>query len=122
MNRAMPSEGKGREFESHRGYHFGERLIMMEDRKRKDFGGFAISFISKHSSGIPMFNPDSEEGETAICIPDESKKFNMRYLILNGDYFDAYVKLAESGGLDACKKYFEDNINSVSSWSDSITD
>lgn len=64
--------------------------------------GFYVSY-AKTSSG------DTED-ETALCYKGD-------YFILNGDHRKQYKKIIKKGYRE-CKKYFKDNSDQKSSWSD----
>jgi hypothetical protein len=56
--------------------------------------------------------------ETALCIALDESGREMKYLILDGDWRKEYEPLVEKG-LDACKKFYQDNkADFASSWSD----
>ena len=65
------------------------------------------------------YNPtSSEEGETALCVSNPNRFLGTDYYILNGDWREAYKKLAPSG-YEACKAFFDSKRELFGSfWSD----
>ena len=85
--------------------------------------GFFISYMSgENSSVLDWCGSDWQQDETALVVsrgkPDDEPKIGTHnYFILNGDHRKEYESLVP-GGLDACKKYYEQHQNEASSWSD----
>jgi hypothetical protein len=73
--------------------------------------------IARRRDWFISFNPTpiGSGPETAICIKDARKTFGTRYLILDGDHFEALCECIE---LEAAIAYFHTHYDEVSSWSD----
>lgn len=81
----------------------GNEFVEMDD--------FSLSFNPSPFSCIPMFQGDTDDGETAI-IKDG------KYFILNGDFRDEYLKRET---FDSCIEFYLANPDKHSSWSDTYT-
>lgn len=75
-----------------------------------DCGGWGVSYNANPGCGFSMFAGDSGSDETAIVYGGD-------FYILNGDFRSEYARLAESGGLAACLRFYLDNDSLSSSWS-----
>ncbi len=84
-----------------------------------DCGDFGISFNPSPWAGVFALEADTDDGETAIVIPDGEA--GRRFFILNGDFRDEYAAIAPQG-LAACLQFFAAHPTLVSSWSASIAD
>lgn len=87
-----------------------------------DAEDFYISYLAERSEFAKlcddlchaMGRPEPKDlPETAICVRQEHK-----FYILYGDHRENYRKIAETGGLQACLKYFRDNIEHIGHSSD----
>jgi len=70
---------------------------------------FYISYQPNAFNGIGMFRADNNSAETALCKDG-------KFFILNGDFRKQYEELFPKG-YRALKKFYNDNINLKSSWS-----
>lgn len=78
-----------------------------------DRDGWGVSYNTSPGSGLSMFASDGDGDETAIVS-------NGDFYILNGDFRREYAELAESGGLDACLRFFASKPELKSSWSNDV--
>ncbi len=84
-----------------------EGFPVMIPNQTKDYGSFYISY---NNYDTHIYGCDT----TALVVGQMEKFF-----ILNGDHREAYDKLSDQG-FDACLKYFIDNSDSISKYSEKI--
>lgn len=82
------------------------------------FDGFFISYMPPLGmSGFRLMASNNHGAETALCVEDCNRT---NYFILNGDFRKQYEEIGPQG-LEACMKFYRDNIGQSSSWSNDDT-